>query len=541
MLEVATPAPRPRACKRHLARHAICALALLVACGRVPAQTKPKHASPAKTAGVKTAPSGARAARARRAAAPTTKPGATSATAATANTEPAAPAVRINTDEPADTKPATAAPPVDDDAQPVAPVDTLAALRADISAATVDGERGQLQRELINLLVGAGDKTAALGELRLLLHEDRYDPPFFYNLGNALARLGDASAATDAYRKAISQRRGHYARALNNLGVLLMRQGRWEEARDALVGALNEEHNSYPEASYNLGRLYLLQGEANLAIREWRHTLVLQPEHADAAAALARAYAEDGDAQRGLAVLDAYTARSSRAGSSVPLPVAYARREIVEAGAAKKEDGARPSADDNVAPSNPHTVRATVAPRKAAAGLRPLAVSPEIYSLLQRARTAREAGRHAEAVKYYRAVLADSNGYFPPANLELALSLLNLQRNDEALAALEALVAKDNARYPVAYYHLGRLYERANQLTRAADSFARAATLYGDTNPQVLLDLSRVREKLNDNAGALAAMEAYAKAVEQQGTLPAWAAERLTQLRAKNAAPVAKQ
>ncbi len=537
MLEVLSPATRTRARNRRLAQHAICALALLVACGRAHTQTKPTPASPAKTAEVKTAPRGARATRTRRVAAqakaaPKPKPSAApaaAATPATVNPEPVAPAVRA-TEEHAVAKPTAAATPVDD-AQPAAPVDTLAALRAEISATTVDSERGRLQRELINRLVGAADKAAALNELSLLLHEDRYDPPFFYNLGNALARLGDTSAATDAYRKAISQRRGHYARALNNLGVLLTRQGHWEEAQDALVGALNEEHDAYPEASYNLGRLYLLRGETDLAIREWRRTLARQPDHADAAAALARAYAKDGDAQRGLAVLDAYTARSTRTGDGVPLPVAYARREIVAADVAMKEDGARQSAGNNV------VINST----RPAAGLRPLAVSPQVYNLLQRARTAREAGRYADAVKYYRDVLASSNGYFPPANLEMAFSLANLKRNDEALAALEALVAKDDARYPVAYYHLGRLYEQTSQLDRAADSFARAAALYGDTNPQVLVDLSRVRGKLNDNAGALAAMEAYAKAVAQQGTLPAWAAERLTQLRAKNAAPVAKQ
>src|SRR5205085_1977819 len=220
-------------------------------------------------------------------------------------------------------------------------------LRAGIKATRDDNARGRLQRELMARLVKAKDKPAALDELRLMLYEDRYDPPFFYNLGNTFVGLGDNSTAVDAYRKAISQRRGHYARALNNLGVILLRQGRWDEAYDALAGALTEEHNTYAEASYNLGRLYLLRGDASLAIREWQHTLVLRPDHADAAAALARAYAEDGDARRGLDVLDAFVARSTRTGDSAPLPVVYARREIVEADGVEAQP--RTSMSDNAA------------------------------------------------------------------------------------------------------------------------------------------------------------------------------------------------
>jgi tetratricopeptide (TPR) repeat protein len=425
----------------------------------------------------------------------------------------------------------------------VAPVDELEQLRAQIKATSDESVRGQLQRELMARLAKSNEKTAALDELRLMLYEDRYDPPFFYNLGNTFVGLGDNSTAVDAYRKAISQKRGHYARALNNLGVILLRQGRWDEAYDALAGALAEEHNTYAEASYNLGRLYLLRGDADLAIREWQHTLALQPDHADAAAALARAYAEDGNARRGLAVLDAFTARSTRMGGSAPLPIVYARREIIEASGSDEQASAnthKPDAAsvrsysaptvghvaDNRSTSNrPASSRATT--------LRALAVDSETYDVLQRARAAREAGAPEAAVKFYRSVLARQGGYFPPANLELAFALVNLKRNNEAIATLEALVARDGAHYPVAYYHLGRLYEQTDQLQRAADSFQRATELYGDANPQVLIDLSRVRDKLGDTAGALAAMESYVKAMAAEGATPDWAKEKLAQLRAK--------
>lgn len=426
-------------------------------------------------------------------------------------------------------------------------VDELAALREQLSVTTDESERARLERQLLEKLANAtDDKAAALDELRLMLHENRYDPAFYYNLGNALARLGDSSVAIDAYRKAISQKHGHYARALNNLGVILLRQGRWDEAYDALAAALTEEHNTYAEASYNLGRLYLLRGDADLAIREWQHTLALQPDHADAAAALARAYAEDGNVRRGLEVLDAFSARNTRTTGSTPLAIVSARREITNGADVANDDARvnggsaytmRPDANHANAGRSSINDNRAIGNRgaRSSSGLRVLSVDPQTYDVLQRARSAREAGRGEEAIKYYRTVLARAGGYFPPANLELALTLVNLKRSDEAMATLETLVRRDGARYPVAYYHLARLYEHANEIDRAADSFQRAAELYGDSNPQVLLDLSRVREKQGDNEGALAALESYVKAMAAEGATPAWADEKLAQLRAKAA------
>src|SRR5256714_5041 len=164
-----------------------------------------------------------------------------------------------------------------------------------------------------------------------MLSEERFDPPFFFNTGNALARLGEADAAVEAYRKAVAQRHGNYSRAQHNLGVVLTRLGRWDEAEEALKSALRLENYTYAEASYNLGRLYALRGEAGLAIAEWQRTLRIKPDHADTAIALARTLAEDGDPEQGLAVLDSFGARMSKRGATAPREVAVARGEIVAA------------------------------------------------------------------------------------------------------------------------------------------------------------------------------------------------------------------
>ena len=62
---------------------------------------------------------------------------------------------------------------------------------------------------------------------------------------------------------------------------------------------------------------------------------------------------------------------------------------------------------------------------------------------------------------------------------------------------------RDGARYPISYFHLARLYELKGDLKLAEAAFVQAAP--HTTNPQFLLDVSRVREKLGDFKGALEA------------------------------------
>src|SRR5215208_6815424 len=170
---------------------------------------------------------------------------------------------------------------------------TTASLREQIQAAATAAERNQLQLKLADLLASTGHKTEALAELQLIAKSDAFDPTGFYNLGNSFARLGDAEAAIAAYRTAIEQRKGRYSRAYNNLGVVLLRAGRWDEAHDALLSALKLESFRYAEASYNLGRVYAVRGQNDLAAREWRRALTVDPEHDAAAQALAHARNEE--------------------------------------------------------------------------------------------------------------------------------------------------------------------------------------------------------------------------------------------------------
>ena len=353
--------------------------------------------------------------------------------------------------------------------------DPVVALREQIEAAPSAAQRNHLRLKLSELLLNTGHKTEALAELNTIANSGSFDPVGFYNLGNAFARLGDSEAAMTAYKTAIEQRNGRYSRAYNNLGVLLLRAGRWDEAYDSLLSALKLENFRYAEASYNLGRVYAARGQHDLAAREWRRALIVDPKHDAAKQAL------------------------TRGGSEGTIVV-----------------GSQPPAK---------TIR------KAGAAATTLTLDPVSFDYLQRARNASERGKMLEAIENFRRVLNRQNGYFAPANLELGYALVTLKRYDEAITNLLEVSKRDGVRYPISYYHLARLYELKGELKPAEAAFTQAINAYPTANGQFLLDLSRVREKLGDFKGSLEAMERYLTVM--QGEKPAWSDERLAELRTK--------
>lgn len=359
-------------------------------------------------------------------------------------------------------------------------------------------ERLRQQLKVVAQMVAAGQKQEAIAELHLLGAEDRFDPQGFYNIANAFARLDATDAAIITYRKAIEQRNGHYSRASNNLGVVLMRQGFWDQAYEAFLTALRGENFRYAEASYNLGRLYASRGEMERAMREWQRAVAVDSNHAEAVRALAGV-------------------RSFGRPAVGPRP------------------GNRPG--DREASGNVPT--STEKSSAATAGR--FTVDPQTHTFLQRGRAAHERGRYEEAVVSFRRVMSRMGGYFAPANLELSFSLMELRRNDEAIAVLLPVTLNDGARLPISYYHLGRLYELRGDLKQAEAYYALASQSYQVGNPQFLLSLSSVREKRGDFAGALSAMEEFVSRKEREGNKPDWVDARLESLREKVAAPTPPQ
>lgn len=454
---------------------------------------------------------------------------------------------------PSNEKPAAEAKPADD----VKAADETASAVAPAEAASDDAsltpaERARGRQAAAEQLASSGNKAEAVAMLRSMLAEERFDPAFFYNTGNALARVGESEAAVEAYRKAVSQRRGNYARAQHNLGVVLTRLGRWEEAEEALTAALKLESFTYAEASYNLGRIHALRGESVLATAEWARTLRLKPDHSDAAVALARLLAEGGDTQQALATLDAFGERLARRGREVPREIAVARGEIVAASNVLEDSRARvvtvpmsgargadlkAAGGERVPFKAADDADASAVLRNArAASSKPLVANAAALGLLRRARAAREGGRDAEAVALYKRAVETNGGYFAPANLEMGYTLANLRRNEEAAESVISVIRREGTRFPIAFYHVARFYEHMNRLAEAEEAFARAAELMGERSPQFYIDLSRVRERAGNNAGALAAAEEYLRLSARNGGTPDWARARVEQLKKKAAA-----
>lgn len=401
--------------------------------------------------------------------------------------------------------------------------------------------RARQRQEAALRLAESGDRAGAVALLRAMLGEERFDPQFFYNTGNALARLDESEAAADAYRKAVAQRHGNYARAQHNLGVVLTRLGRWNEAEEALKAALKLESFNYAEASYSLGRLLALRGETVLAAAEWTRTLRLNPEHTDAAVSLARLLAEGGDAAQALAVLDALSERLARRGTELPREIAVARGEVIAAANLAAEERSAGHTEVVKASSRTEIINdadaSSVLRNARASSQRPVTAGREAFDLLRRARAAREGGREEDAVALYRRAVESNGGYFAPANLELGYALASMRRNEEAAGVVLAVIRREGTRFPIAFYHVGRFYEHLNRLPEAEAAFERAAELIGDTSPQFYADLSRVREREGDYAGALAAAEEYVRFASRAGAAPEWARARVEQLKKKSAQP----
>jgi len=203
--------------------------------------------------------------------------------------------------------------------------------------------------------------------------------------------------------------------------------------------------------------------------------------------------------------------------------------------------GKRPAAKANARPAvaSASAEEAVTIMRAARVPSKPrqLKVTGETYNLLLAARRARSDRRAEEAVELYRAAVESGGGYLAPANMELGFTLEGLGRNDEAAASLFEVVRRDGARYPIAFYHLGRYYEHLGRLEQSAEAFARAAGLLGHESPQFYIDLSRVRERQGRYPEALAAVEEYLRLTAPLGAPPGWARQRLALLKGKTSAP----
>jgi len=126
----------------------------------------------------------------------------------------------------------------------------------------------------------------------------------FYNLGNALTRLGRGGEAVDAYRRA-AQLRPELVEVQSNLAVALQALGRWDEAIAVYRTALDAAPGA-PELHRNLGIALERVGRRGEAIDAYRRGVALKPDWPLPYQNLATALLEEGEAGPALEVCDAW-------------------------------------------------------------------------------------------------------------------------------------------------------------------------------------------------------------------------------------------
>jgi tetratricopeptide (TPR) repeat protein len=143
-------------------------------------------------------------------------------------------------------------------------------------------------------ICGMQDRFDELIEfLRKALELNPNYPDFHNNLGVALKRKGDLTAAIASYKKAL-ELKPNYPDAHNNLGVALKGQGDLTAAIASYKKALELKPN-YPDAHNNLGNALTDQGDLTAAIASYKKALELKPNYPDAHNNLGNALTDQGD------------------------------------------------------------------------------------------------------------------------------------------------------------------------------------------------------------------------------------------------------
>jgi tetratricopeptide (TPR) repeat protein len=409
-------------------------------------------------------------------------------------------------------------------------------------------------------LTSAGRHDAAAAQYRAAIDEGGgRDAIAHFNLGNAHARAGANEQAAAAYRTAIAQRYGRYSRARNNLGLVLARLGRLDEAREEYERAVAEEGGHYADAHYNLALLHWRRGEDKEAEKHLVKARRGNPNHEDAAILLAQITSgnkpEDvNPAETVVTVTPAATSdqRAEKPAEAVDKPVAV--DESVDKAVDKP---AREAAKLHA----PLTGRAAAAPAERALSLpQPLppapktappqppsvvsnptqpgasvSVSPAAFRQLQQAREARRGGNLEQAATLYRSALQSAGRDVAPIQWEYAEVLMRLDRPGEAAELYRRVIMQAGARYPSAYYNLGRAMMGEGKHAGAVVMLRQALTRLGEQS-YIYLALSEALERSENINGALEALNKYAALREKErddADEKEWYERKLASLREK--------
>jgi Tfp pilus assembly protein PilF len=126
-----------------------------------------------------------------------------------------------------------------------------------------------------NIFLSTGRYEDAVQELQRSLDLDHNSDETLSSLAVAYQKLGKASAAEDAYRKAISLR-PNYWRVYNTFGIFYLNQARYSDAAEMFKKTIQLAPLNYRGYS-NLGATDLMVGQYQEAVDAFKRSIVLRP------------------------------------------------------------------------------------------------------------------------------------------------------------------------------------------------------------------------------------------------------------------------
>lgn len=378
------------------------------------------------------------------------------------------------------------------------------------------------------------------------------DAVAYFNLGNSYARIDENEKAIAAYRQAIEQRYGKYSRAHNNLGLVLARLGRLDEARDEYLQAIQQESGHYADAHYNLALLYWRQGDDKSAEKHLAQTRRENPNHEEASILLAQitSGARPEDANKIETVVSAPANTIANAAPVVADKSINPKQEESKAVAPITESTSREALNKKPAlesglsqplPPSPKTAppQAPSVVSNPTASTVSVSVSPDSFRLLQQAREARRIGNLEKAANFYRSVLQAEKRDLPPIQWEFAEVLMRLDKPAEASELYRRIITYAGARYPSAYYNLGRAMMGEGKYAGAVVMLKQALTRLGEQS-YIYLALSEALERSENINDAVEALNKYALLRTKERTddeEKGWYERKLASLREKQGKP----
>jgi len=310
-----------------------------------------------------------------------------------------------------------------------------------------------------------GDKPNAIKSFRNALKVNSGFDKAHFNLANIYYEMGNVKDAEKFYKSALKISPG-YAEALNNLGSIYMDANDNQQARKMFVEAvsLNPE---YVRAINNLGIVYDRLGDFDLSLEQYKRAVSLSPDYADVYYNMGNLYRDSGDFSQAIN--------------------SYSKSLEINPGLAPAENNlALVYSDmDDFENAIKHFMQA-------------IAVDPGYkYSYLNYGNLYRKAGMYGKAAEIYKkAIEVDRN--FVDAYYSLACVSVDSDDSEQAIGYFNKTIELDN-NYSQAYKNLGNIYKDFGDTEKAKSYFIKAISIQPDY-AEAYRELSTVVKLKEDDA-----------------------------------------